>query len=498
MSALEGLVRAIGKDIGTLLSQQFVSSAGVDAGRDWDTLEDNRLHRVTEHLTGEQAELVHAPGGGRWVVITPRILPGAKVQIAWPWTLVHRPRQWYRAWTGTGWTAWIDMTPDVSADISALSGRVGTLEAAPQGGSNQPVSGLKQVGLPLSVGHAGSEAATSGTVRVGFDWLAPSIPVTRLKVRLKNVNIRDGATRSGQVSLGGIWLGDVDASGNFSAPPVRISGPVDFDGADGYTSLWVDVPGGSLAGKAISYEYTSTGPVWAQLGTVWRSTDLVGASVGDAGMQVAYATAFTVDAIVETYATTPVVAVFGDSNSVGVGARALSQAWGVKAARKLGAIPQLYGSSGDTLRGSTDTTAFKWRRFAGCTPADAVLMALGQNDAAGTQPLDTLRAAADVVVPAMRTLGSRVYTVALMPRTTDSHADFEARRRAITDWYEAQPWGVHGHIDFTAAMTADDETMLPDAASSDGIHLSDAGTTAVADYLTEHYRITAPPVLYAA
>lgn len=475
---------------------KLVNDTAVPVGQDWDTLPFGRLHKVTENLSAAAATAQHAPGQGRWMVLPMENLPGARMQVAWKWTVTPgQGDMMYRGYQAAGWGPWESLKGASVASVSALATRVQTLESAPAPAS-APSSGFKTVGLPVTAGHSGSDAPLSGTYRVPLSWLSADVPVTRAKVRLRNINIRNGATRTGTISLDGIWLGTPDGNGHFAAAPQQIVGPVSFDGAAGYESPWFDVAGQTLTDKAISYAYTATSAPWAQLATAWRDPDQVGGATGNTGFSPIFTAAFTVDLIVETYATTPVIAVVGDSNSVGVGAKAVSEAWGVKLAHTLKAIPQLFGSSGDTMESSTDTTAFKWNRFTGHTPADATLLALGQNDASGTRTLAQIEAYAATVAPAAAKLGRRVYGVSMMPRTVDPVGDFEARRRIINTWWKEQRWGISGYIDTVPAMSADDETILP-AFDSDGTHLNAAGFQAVADRIASTYRVTAPAPLYA-
>lgn len=479
---------------------RLVDDVAVPTGADWNTFAPGRERKVTQNLSAADAEAVHAPRSGRWIVRTMEILPNALIQLAWLWSTVGNGNMYYRAYSNAGWTGWDDIKGVSATEFGALVDRVAALESAPAPTPTAPpapASGFKTVGLPVTAGHSGSNAPLSGTYRIPLDWVPGTVPVTRAKVRLRNINIRTDVTRAGTISLDGIWIGTPDGSGHFATAPQQVAPAVTFDGATGYESPWFDVAGQSLTDKAISYAYTATSAPWGMLAAAHYDPDQVGGSTGNTGFSTAFTAAFAVDLIVETYATTPVIAVIGDSNSVGVGASYMRDAWGVKLAQQIDAIPQLLGSSGDTMQASIDGARFKWTRFAGHTPADAALVALGQNDAAGIQTLATIEGYAEQIVGHAATVGHRVYGVSLMPRNSDDpEGDFESRRRTISSWYEQQRWGTHGFLDIVPAMSADDATILPEY-DADGTHLNTAGFQAVADRIASTYRVTAPAPLYA-
>lgn len=391
---------------------------------------------------------------------------------------------WTRFHNGTAWSEWTNLS-------------------APAAGSQQvaassPASGMKQVGLPLCAGHSDyRHTETAGTVRMPFTWLNPELPITRIKVRIRNQAIRSGTVGTGTHTIDGVWLGAGTSAGVFDVVPANVGGVGTISGGSVYETRWIDVPGGTLAGKVLSFSFTSTEAPFAQLGDCYTSTDRVGANVGAVALTRSFLVPFTVDLIVETYRTTPVIAVMGDSNSVGVGAKAVSEAWGVRLAHKLQAIPQLFGGSGDTLQGSADGTAFKWQRFAGFDRADVVLMAMGQNDAGDTKDTTLISGWFTDVMKNSKLLADKFYGISMMPRTNDPTAEFENRRKLVNSWYEAQRDGSSGFINTIPAMSSDNETIMPEF-DSDGTHLNAAGFEAVATHIKANYAVTTPPVQYQA
>jgi len=406
-----------------------------------------------------------------------------KMQVFYQWsaTTDQLTRIWHRNSVSGVWTPWT--SPD--AQLQELTPRVAAAE------NSTPGSGFKVVGLPATAGHASGNAGASGTYRIPLDYVPDTVEITRVKVRLRNIEIRGGTTRAGTITLDGVWLGVFTSTGTFTETPVQVAGPTTFDGAAGWESDWVEVPGRKLTDKAISYAYAtanSTTYPWHNLGNGWYSTSRVGPNTGSVGMSTTGAIGFAVDLIVETPSTTPVVATFGDSNSVGVGAKAMREAWGTAIAKRLGAIPQLLGSSGDTVRGSTDTTRFKWNRFPGLERADTVLWALGQNDVGGNYTAESIIADLKATVPKATKLGRAVYTVSLMPRTADTF-DEALRRTVNTALADQKSLGTRGYLNMIPAMSTDDDTIIP-AYNADNTHLNAAGHAAVGTYLADTYQIT--------
>lgn len=476
---------------------RFIDEAFMPVGTDWNDLPPDRAHKITERLSDAAAAAQNAPGRGRWNVFTMSNVGNLRVQIAWLNTrIAGAASMMYRGRDSTGWGPWQSLMGASEASVQAVAGRVSALEAATPPGA-APSSGFKAVGVPITAGHSGFDAPPSGTYRLPLDWVPAAVPVSRAKVRIRNINIRNSATRAGQISLDGIWVGVPDSSGHFSTAPQQVSGPVTFDGAQGYETPWFDVAGQTLTDKAVSYAYTATEAPWAMLATGYRHDEQRGPNTGNPGFAPTSSAAFAVDLIVETYSTTPVFALLGDSSSVGVGAQLFREGWGTRLAQHLGAIPQILGSSGDTAQATTDPTAFKLNRFPDCTPADALLFALGTNDAAGSRTLEQIEGYMDSAINGARHLGRRIYGVSAKPRNSDTPGDgFEERRRTISGWFAEQRWGLHGYIDYVPAVSSDDEAIDPEY-DADGTHVNAAGYQAIADRIDTHYKVTAPAPLYA-
>ncbi|MET3349653.1 UNVERIFIED_ORG: lysophospholipase L1-like esterase [Arthrobacter sp. UYEF1] len=360
----------------------------------------------------------------------------------------------------------------------------------------KPASGLKRVGVPITAGHSGSDAPLEATVRMPLLYQAP---ILRWRLRIQDINPRSAVTRAGAISLSGIWLGTHTGAGAMTGK-VQLSGALSIpDGATEYKTPWFNMPLNAGTEYLLSFGYTKATAPWAMLGYSYQTAD--DANAGDdnpAGMTKLGTAPFSIAIEAETHTHTPVIASLGDSNSVGVGAvNGLHDSWLSQLCRRLKALPDHRGSSGDTCIGSLAGATYKYNRFADLSKPDTALMALGQNDAAVT---DTTSA---VVIPNINTVlgnlttnvSENLYAVNYMPRTANPWAGFEAVRRELNTHLLTQPAGVRDVFDIAAAISSDDETITP-AYDADGTHLNAAGFGQVQAAVNRP--VTTPPVQYVA
>lgn len=354
---------------------------------------------------------------------------------------------------------------------------------------------MKRVGVPITAGHSGTDAPLEATVRMPLLYGAP---VIRWRLRIQNINPRSGVTRAGAVNISGIWIG-THTGGGAMADQVQLAGALPVtDAATEYRTPWFNTPLNAGTEYLLSFGYTKATAPWNMLGYSYQTTDDADAgATSPAGMVKKGTVPFTISIEAETYSTTPVVASVGDSNSVGVGAaNGLHDSWLSQLCRRIGALPDHRGSSGDTMTASQDPAAFKWSRFADLAKPDVVLFALGQNDAAITDQTDaTMESLLAATLPNCAVISDTTYAVNLMPRTSDPWAGFEAVRRQHNARLLTLPHGILDVYDIGSAISNDDEMIRPEY-DSDGIHLNTAGFGAVQASFTRP--VTSPPVQYVA
>lgn len=394
-------------------------------------------------------------------------------------TLEDEPRLFIASRYGASWGPWKLVGAPSRPDNSGQLGR--------------PASGMKRVGVPVTAGHFGGDAPLEGTVRMPLLYGAP---ITRWRLRFQNINTRSGVTRSGSVNISAVWLGKHSGNGGMTD---RVSVADSFNVGDTnqeFVTPWCNTPLNAGEEYLLSFGYTASTAPWAMLGHAYVTDNPANAgATNPAGMTRRGTVPFTIAIEAETYATTPVVCSISDSNGVGVGAaNGLHDSWLSQLCRRIKALPDHRGSSGDTMAGSLDGEAFKWTRFQDLDRPDVVLQALGQNDAAASGvTLTTLQNRLQDIIQNARTISPTVYLVNLMPRTTNPWEGFEAVRQSYNAWLLGLPYGARDVYDIASAISADDETIRPEY-DADGIHLNADGFTAVQASFTRP--VTSPPVMY--
>lgn len=387
-------------------------------------------------------------------------------------------KEW-RRYGGSGWGPWLPVHAE-APPIDAAD--------APSG------SGFKLVPLALTLGPAYAGAVpTDGAARFPLRYAAP---ITRWRVHIEARDPRTGWVATTDSTINGVWVGTDDGtdSGKTTTAPTSVSGSAVIKAGEEWVSKWSDIPISGDMLLSIGYTASERGLV----GGAWTSTTPADA-FSTAGTWTKGARApFSVWIEAETYATTPVVAVVGDSLSVGVGAAlpindsTLSQ-W----ARGFGALPVHYAQSGDTMANSESTAQWKWTRWQHLARPDACVMALGTNDllTSGTSVAESQRLHGAVLANIRQFISGTVYDASVLPSTAFTGAP-EDNRRAYNTWLGAQQDGARGVYWLGPAVSTDDET-IPAALAPDGTHLTTAGYALLAAVLTDGAPLTAPAPLYA-
>lgn len=375
----------------------------------------------------------------------------------------------------------------------------GTSTPAPTPVDGGAASGMKVVPLALTLGHGGgANPSTSGTVRIPMHWGAP---VVRWRLHVRNINPREGIRDlfTGPVGFPqGLWLGEDlgdGAAGTLTQVHAAFSTP---DNGDEYVSGWIthELPADSQHLLSFAYEATdqvvrNAGGMWTSVGHVADSTTATWTKelMGPLDLWIE----------AETPAGTPVVAVIGDSLSVGsastlpVHDSTLSQHM-----RAWGGLPIHYAHVGDTLHswngyGDNFSEDYKKGRWLHLAQPDSVLFALGSNDIFGYSQatVPTMQGRFEQTLGWVReALSENVFFSTITPRTADTTVQ-EQVRRDYNAWMKTRT-DTRQVFDFAAAISTDDETIIPEY-DGDGVHLTTAGYAAEAAILRY---LTAPAPLY--
>lgn len=402
------------------------------------------------------------PDQGTWWITTATIAGTARMQVAVSYGAAPRVMRRFRG--SGGWSGW-ERTDAGAIDLSGLGG----------GGSGASPAAVKTVPLALTAGGSAAAGPTSGVFRMPIRFGAT---ITRWRAHFRNINPRFG-TDGPSVSLPSVHFGKA-TSGQFTETSTRVgSASISTDTA-GVATAWQSTPIEAGVEYALSYELSGTATNRV-IGGGWSAS-----SVNSPTATLSRTDRMPLDVWIEAEVApdVPVIAVFGDSLAVGVGATLpVYDSWLSQWARANGALPVHYATSGDTMAGWADSNAFKWQRWQGLTRPDAVIHAMGNNDVFGGADLSTMRTRRTASIEQLRQLVSPViYTATITPRTSSTGAQEDIRRQ-YNIWLKLFPDAARAVFDFVPAISSDDENISP-GFDADGIHLNTAGYAAVAGAIT--------------
>ncbi|MBE7701276.1 SGNH/GDSL hydrolase family protein [Oerskovia sp. Sa1BUA8] len=420
--------------------------------------------------------------------------PGLGVlQVVDPAPGVYRVVLWYtatgavhsRSMTAAGtWTAWSRV------DASAVSAQLGSTQNVARG------SGLKTIPVAVTLGQSNTAAPLTGTWRVPLLW---AFPITRWRLHVTNRNPRFGTTAGAGIVVDGVWLGDHAGMGAFATTPDQVAGPftVPDDGAEHITG-WLTLPIGDNVERLLSFSYTAAAAPPALMGHSFMATGKVAPAIAPAGMTSTETTPLDWWIEAETYAGTPVVAVFGDSLAGGSGAtRALLDSPLSVLCRDIAAAPVHYAASADSMSGWLDTASHKATRWLSLTRPDAVLWSMGHNDVYGTATpasLATMQDRFNTLLPWVKSaIAPMVVVTTITPRATGTSAQHQVRHD-YNAWLLGRvgSGAVRDLFDYDAAVAIGD-ALRPEY-DSDGVHLNAAGYAAAR--ATVSRPVTAPAIQY--
>lgn len=398
--------------------------------------------------------------------------------------------------TGTAARIWSTTSNTWGAWVLPSSGGAGGAAAV-----NGPSSGNKLVPLVLTVGHGGTAyGQTNATVRFPMEWAAP---IFRFRVHIRNINPRENTVRTGAVSFPqGLYLGTAPTWDGSATGLTQIVGAFSTpENGDDWVSDWIEQELPADSKHVLSGAFVASDTVMNNAGVCWTSPGQVANSTAGTWEKKNMAPLdFWIEA--ETPASVPVVAVVGDSLSSGTTSTmpvfdsTLSQYMRAK-----GGLPIHYSHVGDTYvsfngRGGPGSADYKRSRWLHLARPDSVLVALGSNDIFGNSaPIDTIKARLLAGLEWIKPdLSETVFLSTIPPRDLETGAKEDVRRayNAHLKTQTATGGVARAVFDLAAAISADDETILPEF-NGDGIHLNTAGYAAQAAKLRN---LTSPAVLY--
>ncbi|WP_115790045.1 SGNH/GDSL hydrolase family protein [Arthrobacter silvisoli] len=367
------------------------------------------------------------------------------------------PQTWVRGKSSTGWGPFYltSVPPDAAVPPTPAGNRI----------------------VPVSVTRGWGGGTTTGS---GFSKYLQTLPprARRARVVVRNMDPRYTVADSAAATLSTVCLGLSSGVSSSAQTGVVTVATGASTGTNGYFSPWVDAS--AFAGKdvIVGIDWSSAGTVQTNIGTGWTGSG-TGAASTSANGSASGTLPFHVYVEVEVPASVPVIAVWGDSISCGVGAtRQVYDSWVNQFCRAIGAAAVHFAHSGDTMDGSWESTSVKWKEYgANYQAADVVFAAMGSNDDFGGADLATMQARFLAALPSLkRYVSPNVIAVTITPRDGVTGA-MEDVRRAYNAWLPTQD--VRQVLPFAATISSDDETINA-GYNSDGIHLNTAGYAALA------------------
>lgn len=389
------------------------------------------------------------------------------------------PRTMYRGKGSSGWGVWHEENIAPAAPSEPSTGGV--------------KSGFKNVPLALNQPSAGgTEAISNATVR----WpLRYGVGAKRVRLHVRNWSFVYGTTY-GPVAFTGAWMGTASGA-NFTMTPIQVLKAFNApsDGAE-YVSPWFTYNLSANVDHLLSVGFTTAeGQTnMTSRGGCYRSTNSADAGRASGFTGAASTTSpFDVWLEVEVATETPVLAGFGDSNTVGTGtALPVYDSWLSQYCRTARALPYFMAIHGSASSTWSDPKAPMWNRHREQARPDAVVYFLGQNDLVNGVTVAEMRANLGRIMPIVRDkLAHDVYVATITPGNMKAPAVNDVRK-AYNAWLKTLPLGVKDCYDFSAAVSDDDATIRA-SDSADGLHFVATGHAKAAAKITE--RPATPPML---
>lgn len=360
----------------------------------------------------------------------------------------------------------------------------------------RPVS-KKLVGTSLTL-----TSATSPQVLTDFGGRLPvnlGADVEQWRVHLRNYDLSSGNSFLGELQITGLSIGEaaIDANGEYTGGWVsgtqanlNASGVTDA-GAHEWVSPYFTYKLDKTKAYMLSYGFT------AAVGQEVTNAQgggfvLAGSSSIHQASPVASRSKLMPLMVwleVEVDAPTPVIAVVGDSLSVGHSATLpVHDSWLAKLARSKGAIPVFWAASGESMVGFSDDTRWEMHQWRDMSLPDMVYFALGSNDlyyAGGVSLAVAKQRFFNSWHAIKKFAGNNMVLCSIWPRLIEEPAALI--RKQYNEWLETElPGGALYYVDTAAVLTNEDGSTLNQkwSASPTDIHLKSSGYARVAAALS--------------
>lgn len=346
--------------------------------------------------------------------------------------------------------------------------------------------GVKNVAVALTT--SGPIAVNNWTAVHGRVPFKLAVDTNRFRVHFRNYNYRQWLSYAGSLDFLGAGFGELVLDGGeltstFKAAPLSISGAVTTNQfGNEWVTPWVNVKTKANTPYAISYAYNSPSGQdnFGSVGGGWLSTNTAGLlDVADGTLAKTKQLPLDIWIEVEVDAGTRVIAYLGDSLTCGVSADLpVYDSWANRHALKQGALPMMYGFSGDGFNGYINSAQPKLTKWAAQARPDALVCALGSNNIFQGNDMATMQAQMKTALDLVTAVTcNNVYLTTILPRFTAQSA-YEPMRKTWNDYLKtALPYNAVACFEAAEKFTDASGDLLDVkwAASSTDFHLNRAG-----------------------
>ena len=399
-------------------------------------------------------------------------------------TGTHPVEVYTSALTSTGWQPFTLVKGGGGSTTPSAPAAVGVSV------SDGPGSGMKVIPLALTLGQGTMKAPTQRQYRVPFYFNAP---ITRWRLHITDKNPHTGESVGKGITINNVYVGEHATNGSFKKTPTRIGGAINLSREGEWVSGWRTEKIGETKGL-LSYDYTATEAPFHAVAGAWNTSNMDSAATTflDGNATPLRNAAFDMWIEAETYATTPVVAAFGDSLSSGAHADLpVYESTLSIYTRRVNALPVHIAVSGNAMQDFLEADAgYKLRRWEHLDKADVLIWAMGHNDVYRGRSFEQMRSDFDELYPILTSIAARsVVAATVTTRNAPARPEMHDVRKAWNAWLKSQVYSpmsdgrIRDVFDFSAVIDDGDEIKAP-FNSGDDVHLTTAGYQAQADAIT--------------
>lgn len=391
------------------------------------------------------------------------------------------PSKWFtRFKIGGTWVAWTAMSSGGSGEV------IRQTEAPITPG------GFKVVPLAITLGQGPAIAPLTRQYRIPFQYNAP---ITRWRMHITDRNPHNGLHAGSGIVINNVYIGEHAGNGSFKSTPTRIGMNIGLSALpDGeWVSAWRFEPLGDKVPRVVSYDYTAATAPWQGVSGAYNTSNMDSSAVQflDGASTPLKNAAFDIWFEAETPASTPVIAVFGDSLASGAQATYPCQESVLSMlALRDDALPVHYAYSGNAMQDfADDLNSYKFTRWMHLDRADSLLWSMGHNDIYRGRTFTEMVGFFNILYPIMKERVARnIYASTITKRNSPSQETMNGYLDQWNAWLKQQV-GINSDgrlrdvFDFEAVINSGG-IIRPEFDPGDHVHLNTAGYIAELNTIT--------------